>query len=69
MGPSRESHWQPPLRDEQHLLQPGRPRLRQRSREPAVAAHDDVAAEDAELDAVVGRQREVQGELPVDRAR
>jgi hypothetical protein len=59
----RERHRQPPLRDEQHLLQPRRARLPQHPRQPAAAAHDDVVAQDAVLDVVVGAEREGQGGL------
>jgi len=56
---------QPALGDQQHLLQPGRAGLPQHLRQPAGAAHDDVAAEDADLEAVVRPGREVRGELSV----
>lgn len=41
-----------------------RARLPQPPRQPAGASDDDVAAQDADLDAVVGPEREVQRELP-----
>jgi len=63
LGRQRRRH--PPLRDQQHLLDPGWARLPQYPCQPASAAHDDVAAEDADLEAVVRPEREVRGELSV----
>ena len=63
LGRQRRRH--PPLRDQQHLLDPGWARLPQYPCQPASAAHDDVAAEDADLEAVVRPGREVRGELSV----
>jgi hypothetical protein len=65
----RERHRQPPLGDQEHLLQPGRAGLPKRAGQPAAATDDDVAAEDPDLDAVVGPEREVQGGLPLHHAR
>jgi hypothetical protein len=64
----RSAIGQPPLRDQEQLPQPGRAGLPQHPRQPAGAARDDVAAQDADLDAVVGAEREVQGELAVHHA-
>jgi hypothetical protein len=55
---------QPPLREQEHLLQPARAGLPKHPRQPAAAAHDDAAAEDSYLDAVVGPGREVRGDVP-----